>query len=100
MSGHALVVRTIANSAQVETGHWLVDSPIATPMSRWDKYKSSRTSWGVNVLGSLFVEIEATDGSVGFATGFGGVPACWLAHNHFERFIVGAGMDHEHWERS
>ncbi|KAL3458229.1 enolase C-terminal domain-like protein [Aspergillus heterothallicus] len=74
----------------VDTGHWLIDSPIATPMSRWKEYKGSRTSWGVNVLGSLFVEIEATDGTVGFATGFGGVPACWLAHNHFERFLIGA----------
>ena len=44
------------------------------------------------MLGSFFVEIEATDGTVGFATGFGGVPACWIAHNHFERFLIGAGM--------
>lgn len=77
---------------QVESGHWLVDSPIATPMSRWEAYRGSRTSWGVNVLGSLCVEIEATDGTKGFATGFGGVPGCWIAHNHFERFLIGAGM--------
>ncbi len=50
----------------------MVDSPISTPSSRWDKYRASRTSWGINVLGSFFVEIEATDGTVGFATGFGG----------------------------
>ncbi|KAI1384986.1 enolase C-terminal domain-like protein [Hypoxylon trugodes] len=74
----------------VESGHWLVDSDIATPMSRWEKYRGSRTSWGVNALGSLFVEIEATDGTKGFATGFGGVPACWLASNHFKRFLIGA----------
>ncbi|CRK11747.1 hypothetical protein BN1723_017246, partial [Verticillium longisporum] len=47
-------------------------------------------SWGINVLGSFFVEIEATDGTVGFATGFGGPPACWLVHQHFERFLIGA----------
>jgi L-rhamnonate dehydratase len=41
-------------------------------MSRWEKYRASRTSWGINVLGSFCVEIEATDGTVGFATGFGG----------------------------
>lgn len=58
--------------------HWLtdpdrlIDSPISTPCSRWEKYRASRTSWGINVLGSFFVEIEATDGTVGFATGFGG----------------------------
>ncbi|KAG9241713.1 enolase C-terminal domain-like protein [Calycina marina] len=74
----------------VEGGHWLIDSPISTPMSRWEKYRTSRTSWGINVLGSFCVEIEASDGTVGFATGFGGPPACWLVHQHFERFLIGA----------
>lgn len=50
----------------------LIDTPISTPMSRWEKYRSSRTSWGINVFRSFCVEIEATDGTVGFATGFGG----------------------------
>ncbi|KAK4171507.1 putative dehydratase [Triangularia setosa] len=73
----------------VKGGHWLIDSPISTPCSRWEKYRASRTSWGINVLGSFFVEIEASDGTVGFATGFGGPPACWLVHQHFERFLIG-----------
>ncbi|ERF75368.1 hypothetical protein EPUS_00161 [Endocarpon pusillum Z07020] len=66
----------------VKGGHWLIDSPIATPMSKWEQYRNatpmskweqyrkSRTSWGINVLGSFCVEIEATDGTKGFATGF------------------------------
>lgn len=74
----------------VNGGHWLIDTPISTPCSQWEKYRSSRTHWGINVLGSFFIEIEATDGTVGFATGFGGPPACWLVHQHFERFLVGA----------
>ncbi|KAI6768242.1 hypothetical protein HG530_006251 [Fusarium avenaceum] len=88
----------------VKGGHWLIDSDISTPASKWDQYKKSRTSWGINVLGSFLVEIEATDGTVGFATGFGGEfyiykkairrttspPACWLVHEHFERFLIGA----------
>ncbi|KAK1750928.1 hypothetical protein QBC47DRAFT_425866 [Echria macrotheca] len=74
----------------VKGGHWLIDSPISTPCSRWEKYRASRTSWGINVLGSFFLEIEATDGTVGIATGFGGPPACWLVHQHFERFLIGA----------
>jgi hypothetical protein len=60
---------------RVETDHLqsrLIDSPISTPCSRWEQYRKSRTSWGINVLGSFFLEIEATDGTVGFATGFGG----------------------------
>lgn len=55
----------------------LIDSDISTPCSIWDQYKKSRTSWGINVLGSFLIEIEATDGTVGFATGFGG--------KHFQR---------------
>ncbi|KAL3438571.1 enolase C-terminal domain-like protein [Aspergillus tetrazonus] len=74
----------------VKGGHWLIDSDISTPMTRWAQYRGSRTSWGINVLGSFCVEIEATDGTKGFATGFGGPPACWLAHQHFERFLIGA----------
>ena len=60
-------------------------------MSAWDRYRSSRTTWGINVLGSFCVEIEASNGLKGFATGFGGPPACWLAKQHFERFLIGAG---------
>jgi L-alanine-DL-glutamate epimerase-like enolase superfamily enzyme len=68
----------------------LIDSPIATPMSGWEQYRKSRTTWGINVLGSFCVEIEASDGTKGFATGFGGPPACWLTQQHFERFLIGA----------
>ncbi|KAL8985742.1 MAG: hypothetical protein Q9205_000639 [Flavoplaca limonia] len=59
-------------------------------MSAWDRYRSSRTTWGINVLGSFCVEIEASNGVKGFATGFGGPPASWLAKQHFERFLIGA----------
>jgi L-alanine-DL-glutamate epimerase-like enolase superfamily enzyme len=59
-------------------------------MSGWEQYRRSRTSWGINVLGSFCVEIETTDGTKGFATGFGGPPACWMVQQHFERFLIGA----------
>lgn len=83
----------VLTSPQVKGGHWLIDSNISTPMTKWAEYRGSRTSWGINVLGSFCVEIEATDGTKGFATGFGGPPACWLTHQHFERFLIGAGMN-------
>ena len=75
----------------VSQEHWLVSSKIATPMSIYENYRKTRTSWGINVLGSFCVEIEATDGSIGFSTGFGGPPAAWLVHEHFERFLIGQG---------
>ena len=70
-----------------------MDTSISTPMARWEQYRASRTSWGINVLGSFCVEIEASDGTKGFATGFGGPPACWLVMQHFERFLIGEGKD-------
>lgn len=69
--------------------HWLVDSLISNPMSGYAPYREKRTSWGIGVLGSIVVEIEADDGTVGVATGTGGVPAGWLIENHYSRFLVG-----------
>jgi L-rhamnonate dehydratase len=72
----------------VAKGHWLIGE-ISTPMSKYAEYRPSRTSWGINVLGSFCVEIEASDGTTGFATGFGGPPACWIVTHHLERFLLG-----------
>ena len=72
-----------------EEGHWLVDSLIANPMSKYPEYKASRTSWGIGVLGSIVVEIELENGIVGVATGLGGEAACFLIERHFRRFLVG-----------
>jgi L-rhamnonate dehydratase len=74
---------------QQSSGHWLIDSQIANPMSGYEKYRPRRTSWGIDVLGSLVVEIETADGTVGLAAGTGGAPAAWLIQNHFRRFLVG-----------
>ena len=58
-----------------QTGaHW-IDDHIATPMSRYPEYRESRRSFGINVLGTLVVEIEADDGTIGFAVTTGGEPA-------------------------
>ena len=73
-----------------KNGHWLIDTPIANPMSAYEAYRHSRASWGIGVLGSIVVEIECAGGQVGVATGFGGPPACWLIKNHFSRFLLGA----------
>jgi L-rhamnonate dehydratase len=69
-------------------GHW-IDDHIATPMSRWPEYRQSRQSFGINVLGTLVVEIEAEDGTIGFAVTTGGEPAAFLVEKHFARFLEG-----------
>lgn len=75
------------NQAQ---GHWIIDTLIANPMSVYPQYKASRTSWGINVLGSIVVEIETDAGIVGVGTSLGGEPACFLIEKHFRRFLIGS----------
>ncbi|MEI9927503.1 MAG: L-rhamnonate dehydratase [Sphingomonas sp.] len=41
------------------------------------------------MLGTLVVEIEAEDGTIGFAVTTGGEPACYLVEKHFARFLEG-----------
>ena len=72
-----------------ETGHWLVDSLISTPMSGYPSYKASRTSFGINVMNSIVVEVETEDGTIGVSAGQGGAPACYIIEKHFKRFLIG-----------
>jgi L-rhamnonate dehydratase len=70
-------------------GHW-IDDHIATPMSRYPEYRASRQSFGINLLGTLVVEIEADDGTIGFAVTTGGEPGAWIVEKHLSRFVEGA----------
>jgi len=70
-------------------GHWINSTVIATPMSKYPAYRETRRSFGIDVLGTMLVEVEAEDGTVGFAMTTGGVPAAYLVEKHFRRFIVG-----------
>jgi L-rhamnonate dehydratase len=72
-----------------QTGvHW-IDDHIATPMSKYTAYRQSRRTFGINVLGTLVVEAEASDGTVGFAVTTGGEPGAWIVERHLARFIEG-----------
>lgn len=69
-------------------GHW-IDGQIATPMSIYPEYRATRSSFGLNVLGTVVVEVEADDGTVGVGVSTGGVPACFLVERHLSRFVEG-----------
>jgi L-rhamnonate dehydratase len=69
-------------------GHW-IDGQIATPMSRYPEYRQTRSSFGLNVLGTVVVEVEAGDGTIGVGVSTGGVPACFLVERHLARFVEG-----------
>ena len=40
-------------------------------------------------LGSVIVEVEADDGTVGVGVSIGGEPACFIVENHLSRFVEG-----------
>lgn len=72
--------------------HW-IDDHISTPMAKYPEYRASRKAFGLNVLGTLVVEVEAENGIVGFAVSTGGEPAAWIVEKHLARFVEGAAVD-------
>jgi L-rhamnonate dehydratase len=72
-------------------GHW-IDDHIATPMSVYPEYRQSRQSFGINVLGTLVIEIEADDGTVGFAVTTAGEIGAFIVERHLARFLEGAAV--------
>jgi L-rhamnonate dehydratase len=72
-------------------GHW-IDDHIATPMSRYPEYRDSRQSFGINVLGTLVVEVEASDGTIGFGVTTGGEVGAYIVEKHFARFVEGRAV--------
>jgi L-rhamnonate dehydratase len=77
---------------QAGKGHW-IDGQIATPMSVYPEYRATRSSFGLDVLGTVIVEVEAEDGTVGIGTSTGGPPAAWLVEHHLSRFVEGKRPD-------
>jgi L-rhamnonate dehydratase len=71
-------------------GHWIVDSLIANPMSAYPDYKKSRTSWGIDALGGLIVEIETETGEIGVGITQGGEPGGIIIERHLARFLIGS----------
>lgn len=71
-------------------GHWIVDSVIANPMSIYPDYKASRTSWGIDAIGGLVIEIETERGLRGIGITTGGEPGAFMVQQHFRRFLLGA----------
>ncbi len=68
--------------------HW-IDNHVASAMARYPEYRRSRQSFGTNILGTLVVEIEAEDGTIGFAVTTGGEPAAYIVEKHLARFLEG-----------
>lgn len=78
-----------ADCHKQEKGHWIVDSDIANPMSVYEQYRASRSSWGIDAMGSIIVEVELTNGIVGVGISIGGDAACFMVEKHLSRFVEG-----------
>jgi L-rhamnonate dehydratase len=80
-----------ADCHDVEDKHWINGhpTPIANPMSSYAQYKGARKSWGINVLGTMVVEVEADDGTVGVGVTIAGDPGCYIVEHHLSRFVEG-----------
>lgn len=72
-----------------DSGHW-IDDHIATPMSVYPEYRQSRQTFGLNVLGTLVVEIEADDGTIGFSVTTAGELGAFIVEKHLARFLEGS----------
>ena len=80
-------------------GHWIIDTPIATPMSIYEVYKKSRKYFGIDVLGTMIVEVklygidkQTNDNIVGYGVSIAGEPGCYIVEKHFSRFIEGQSI--------
>ena len=85
----ALTVKGGGADYHDQTGYHWIDDHIATPMAKYPEYRQSRRSFGINVLGTLVVEIEADDGTVGFAVTTGGEIGAYIVEKHLSRFLEG-----------
>src|SRR5205814_995007 len=66
---------------------------VATPMALYPEYRETRTSFGIDVLGSVVVEVESESGVVGIGVSTGGLPAAFLVERHLARFVEGERAD-------
>ncbi len=87
ISGLVLAAAGADYHSQV-AGHWIAGR-IATPMSRYPEFRETRTSWGIDVLGTLVVQIEDDEGRTGVGVTVGGPPAAWIVEHHLARFVEG-----------
>lgn len=73
--------------------HWLIDTPVASPMSRWPEHRSARRSWGISALGPVVVEVEASDGTRGVAITAGGAAVAAVVARHLGPLVIGTPLD-------
>lgn len=56
-----------ADCHDVDDKHWIngYPTPVANPMTPHPLYRAQRKLWGINAMGSVVVEVESEDGTIG-----------------------------------
>ncbi len=73
-------------------GHWIVDERQANPLSIYPSRSDLRSGGRDSVTGGTLVEIETADGTIGFATGGGGLSACSVIEQGLADLLIGADV--------
>jgi L-rhamnonate dehydratase len=68
--------------------HWILGQ-VASPLSGYEEYRSSRATFGVTVPATIVVQVEAEGGTTGIGVSTGGDAACWVVEQHLRRFLIG-----------
>jgi L-alanine-DL-glutamate epimerase-like enolase superfamily enzyme len=71
----------------------MVDTPLANPMSVYADGARIGAGDVSDAVGGVLVEIAAENGTVGYATGVGGVPACCIIERHLKHFLIDRDVD-------
>ena len=78
------------NYTSQPSGHWMVDDPQANPLSIYPDHVNLRAGTGDQAMGGVLVEIETEDGTVGVATGSGGIPVCAVMEQPISHLLIGS----------
>jgi L-alanine-DL-glutamate epimerase-like enolase superfamily enzyme len=80
-----------AGESQYWGGGWQTNALIANPMSIYEEYRDSRTSWMGPGQDPYVVEVVTEGGERGFCANYGGGRyACDVIDTHYRRFVEGA----------
>ena len=71
----------------------MVDTPHSNPLSVYAHGGRLRAGDASDAVGGILVEIDAENGTIGYATGIGGAPACCIIERHLKRFLINRAID-------
>lgn len=72
--------------------NWLLDTKIASQMSRWPEHREHRRSWPLRSPGIFVVEVETDNGCLGVGHSSGGEAASFVVERNLAPLIEGQSL--------